>query len=210
MVKIIDSIKNWLSPKKSPEDLIIELETLSELLNINRKEIEAKAEESKQRALKYLKMGQREQAKIHMKYHLQFLAQAMSIDNYRATLESISVQLDQGQLFSKSKELLGEIQATLKGITMALPSLPEITKEAEKINKMLRQVSRTQEAIVSTVQPSGVSMKIDDATVESELSKLEQTAGISTKEVPTTEKFPEPLKEKIEKAKERLKKLEEM
>ena len=209
MVKIVESIKNWLSPKKSPEDLIIQLETFSELLDMNRREIEAKAEESKQRALKYLKSGQKEQARIHMKYYLQYNAQAMSIDNYKATLDSIVLQLSQGQLLSKTQSLLSDIQATLKGITLSLPSLPNVTKEAEKINKMLRQLSRTQEAVVSAIQPKTVSVDITDDVVDQELNKLAAQEGITE---PVTEKevFPEPLREKIEKAKERLKRLEEV
>ena len=206
--RLFESVRNWLSPKKTPEDLIIHLRTFSELLDINRQELEQKAEEFKQKSLKYLKKGNRTQAKKYLKLHHEYLAKAMSIEEYKSGLDTLIIQLEQAQIMSQAAKIIPEIRNTLKNILISMPSLKSIKVEAEKLNRMIEQMEIVKEETFTTVKPTAESETISEEELDRELDELEETIGV-TEKVSNKEGFPEPLKEEIKKAKEKLKKLEE-
>jgi len=206
--RFIESIRNWLSPKRSPQDLIIHLKTFSELLDINRQELEQKAEEHRQKALKYLKMGHREQAKKYLKLYHEYLTKAMSIDEYKASIDALTFQLEQAQIMDQAVKVISEVRVMLKDILVSMPSLKRITNEAEKINKMVEQIEGVKEEVLTAVKPKVSAKEISDEELEAELDQLEESLGITIKEAEEIE-FPEPLEEEINKVKEKLKKLKE-
>ncbi|MCD6513982.1 MAG: Snf7 family protein [Candidatus Asgardarchaeia archaeon] len=208
MGRFIESIRNWLSPKRSPQDLIIHLKTFSELLDINRQELEQKAEEHRQKALKYLKMGHREQAKKYLKLYHEYLTKAMSIDEYKASIDALTFQLEQAQIMDQAVKVISEVRVMLKDILVSMPSLKRITNEAEKINKMVEQIEGVKEEVLTAVKPKVSAKEISDEELEAELDQLEESLGITIKEAEEIE-FPEPLEEEINKVKEKLKKLKE-
>ncbi|MGQ4833209.1 MAG: Snf7 family protein [Candidatus Asgardarchaeia archaeon] len=207
MVRIFESVRNWLSPKKSPEDLVIHLKTFSELLDINRQELEQKAEEFRQKALKYLKNGNRTQAKKYLKLHHEYIAKATSIDEYKSSLDTLIIQLEQAQIMKEAAKIIPEVRNTLKDILISMPSLKSIRTEANKLNKMIEQMEFLKEETLTTVKPSVEGKIVTDEELEKELDELEEVIGISEK-ITEKEEFPEPLKDEIKKAKEKLKKLE--
>jgi len=206
--RFIESIRNWLSPKRSPQDLIIHLKTFSELLDINRQELEQKAEEHRQKALKYLKMGHSEQAKKYLKLYHEYLTKAMSIDEYKASIDALTFQLEQAQIMDQAVKVISEVRVMLKDILVSMPSLKRITNEAEKINKMVEQIEGVKEEVLTAVKPKVSAKEISDEELEAELDQLEESLGITIKEAEEIE-FPEPLEEEINKVKEKLKKLKE-
>jgi len=206
--RFIESIRNWLSPKRSPQDLIIHLKTFSELLDINRQELEQKAEEHRPKALKYLKMGHREQAKKYLKLYHEYLTKAMSIDEYKASIDALTFQLEQAQIMDQAVKVISEVRVMLKDILVSMPSLKRITNEAEKINKMVEQIEGVKEEVLTAVKPKVSAKEISDEELEAELDQLEESLGITIKEAEEIE-FPEPLEEEINKVKEKLKKLKE-
>ena len=208
MGRFIESIRNWLSPKRSPQDLIIHLKTFSELLDINRQELEQKAEEHRPKALKYLKMGHREQAKKYLKLYHEYLTKAMSIDEYKASIDALTFQLEQAQIMDQAVKVISEVRVMLKDILVSMPSLKRITNEAEKINKMVEQIEGVKEEVLTAVKPKVSAKEISDEELEAELDQLEESLGITIKEAEEIE-FPEPLEEEINKVKEKLKKLKE-
>lgn len=208
MVRFIESIRNWLSPKRSPQDLIIHLRTFSELLDINRQELEQKAEEHRQKALKYLKMGHREQAKKYLRLYHEYLTKAMSIDEYKASIDALTFQLEQAQIMDQAVKVISEVRMMLKDILVSMPSLKRITNEAEKINKMVEQMEGIKEEVLTAVKPKVSAKEISDEELEAELDQLEESLGITIEEAKEME-FPEPLEEEIKKVKEKLKKLKE-
>jgi len=208
LVRFIESIRNWLSPKRSPQDLIIHLRTFSELLDINRQELEQKAEEHRQKALKYLKMGHREQAKKYLRLYHEYLTKAMSIDEYKASIDALTFQLEQAQIMDQAVKVISEVRMMLKDILVSMPSLKRITNEAEKINKMVEQMEGIKEEVLTAVKPKVSAKEISDEELEAELDQLEESLGITIEEAKEME-FPEPLEEEIKKVKEKLKKLKE-
>ncbi|MHA1596945.1 MAG: Snf7 family protein [Candidatus Asgardarchaeia archaeon] len=206
----IESLKRWLFPRKSPEDLMVELETFSELLDLNRMEIESKVEDVEKRILKYLRLGNREQAKHYVKLKLQYMAQAAALDQYKSTIDSIHAQMSQARLMDKSFKLIEDIVATVKGIVVSFPSVPKISKKAEEINKLLESIYKTNEVVLNNIQPKTIGLNVDEDKVEEELSKLEKVVKTEVEEVEVKEELPEPLEEEISKSKEKLKRLEEV
>ena len=88
-----------------------------------------------------------------------------------------------------------------------MPSIPSIQKEAKKLNKMVEQLSTVREETIKAATPN-VKMDISDEELDKELNQIMQgTESITEQSAEVS--FPEPLKEELEKAKKKLKKLEE-
>ena len=204
---LLDGLKNWLSPKKSTQDLIIQLKVFSEMLDINTQEIREKAQSYKNKAIKYAKQGDRVHARQYLKLYHQFSAQAMGLEEYKANLDLLTSHLEEANIMKQSVEAIHEIRSTLKGIILSMPSIPSIQKEAKKLNKMVEQLSTVREETIKAATPN-VKMDISDEELDKELNQIMQgTESITEQSAEVS--FPEPLKEELEKAKKKLKKLEE-
>ncbi|MCD6484564.1 MAG: Snf7 family protein [Candidatus Odinarchaeota archaeon] len=204
---LLDGLKNWLSPKKSTQDLIIQLKVFSEMLDLSTQEIREKAQSYRNKAVKYAKQGDRTRARQYLKLYHQFSAQAMGMEEYKANLDLLTAHLEEASVMKQSINAIREIRSTLKGIILSLPSIPSLQKEARKLNKMVEQLGTVREETIKAVTPN-VKMDISDEELDKELDQIMQGVEVTTETAEEIE-FPEPLKDELEKAKKKLKKLEE-
>ena len=145
---LLDGLKNWLSPKKSTQDLIIQLKVFSEMLDLSTQEIREKAQSYRNKAVKYAKQGDRTRARQYLKLYHQFSAQAMGMEEYKANLDLLTAHLEEASVMKQSINAIREIRSTLKGIILSLPSIPSLQKEARKLNKMVEQLGTVREETI--------------------------------------------------------------
>jgi len=204
---LLDGLKNWLSPKKSTQDLIIQLKVFSEMLDLSTQEIREKAQSYRNKAIKYAKQGDRTHARQYLKLYHQFSAQAMGMEEYKANLDLLTAHLEEASVMKQSINAIREIRSTLKGIILSLPSIPSLQKEAKKLNKMVEQLGTVREETIKAVTPN-VKMDVSDEELDKELDQIMQGVEVAPETAEEIE-FPEPLKDELERAKKKLKKLEE-
>ncbi len=198
---VFDRLRRWLNPSLSVQDLTIKLQTLTELLDIQADELQAKGDDSRYSAKTYLKKGQRDQARFYTKMHLQYVSWSQQLLQYRANLEGLTVRLQQGDNLRHVVNMMEMVQKNLGNMKTHLPSMPQLVRQADDLSKTINHLQLASKVTDKTLNPSIVPLEVKESVIDETLLRLEEETG--------TREFPFPLQTQIYDARERLRDLGE-
>ncbi|MHA1917404.1 MAG: Snf7 family protein [Candidatus Ranarchaeia archaeon] len=198
---LVKKLFGWLYPKPTLKEVILQLNTLSEMLDFHSSELEGRADENRYKAVQYSKKELKEQARFSIKMHLQYLAWSRELQTNRAHIEGLSIRLQQGQYLKQTVESLNNVQHNLNSLSKVLPNINGLAQQAEEITDAINQMQIAGRVTTSTMQPAVASSSVKETDIDEALTKLEEEVGIN--------KFPDPLEERISNVKEKMKELNE-
>ncbi len=194
-------IFGWLYPKPTIKEVILQLNTLSEMLDFHASELEGRADENRYKAIQYLKKELRDQARFSMKMHLQYLAWSRELQSNKANVEGLSIRLQQGDYLQQTVQALGNVRCNLKNLGKILPNISGLAQQADEINNSINQIQIAGRVTESTMRSSIVPSSIQESAIEEALTSLEEEMGLHS--------FPDPLGERVATAREEIRKLGE-
>jgi len=191
----------WLYPKPTLRDIILQLNTLAEMLDFHAAELENQAEENRHKAAQYLKKDLKDQARFSMKMHLQYLAWGQELQTNRANVEGLSIRLQQGEYLKKTVEALGSVRSNLQNISKVLPNINGLALQADEISRAINQLQVAGRVTGSTMRTATEPKTVNESSVDEAMAKLEEEMGVNS--------FPDPLQERTSHAREEIKRLTE-
>lgn len=198
---VISRLRCWLNPSLSVQDLTVKLQTLTELLDIQAEQLQAKGDDSRYNAKTYLKKGQRTQARFYIKMHLQYVSWAQQLLQYKANLEGLTVRLQQGNNLRHVVNMMEMVQKNLGNMKTQMPSMPQLARQADDLCKTINHLQLASKVTDKTLNPAIVPLEVKESTIDETLLGLEEETG--------TRDFPSPLQNQIFNARERLRDLGE-
>jgi hypothetical protein len=191
----------WLYPKPTLKEVILQLNTLGEMLDFHSTELESRADENRYKAVQYLKKELRDQARFSMKMHLQYLGWSRELQVNRASIEGLSIRLQQGDYLRQTVQALGNVRINLKNLSKILPNVSGLAQQADEISTAINQIQIAGRVTDSTMQSSIVPSSIKETSIDEALTTLEEELGLNS--------FPDPLGERVATAREEIRKLGE-
>ena len=192
---IISRLQKWFNPTLTVQELTVKLQTLTEMLDIQAEELESKSDGSGYHAKKHLKNGHRSQARFYTKMHLQYLSWSQHLLQYKANLEGLEVRLRQGDNLRKVVGVMEMVQTNLESIQNNLPSIPQLTVQADNLTNTINQFKLASRVTDKTLNPALSSYDVKESVVDETLLQFEEEVGI---------KFPSPIDAQVIEARQKL------